>query len=280
VSGQVTGSFPGKQALFDFAISPNLKLLVAVTATTRYGGMLDLVRLDTGTRSRLVSGPVYFKHLPKGEKEVYSDPRFSPDGQHVVFAVHVNSPGDGNDAMDAAGPIAIVDTLSRQTRVLASTTNIKGEAEGPCFSNTPIWSPNGKWILFSCEDGGFITEMSGKNLRLLNMGSDEEPWSAAIGWLGDTCVLYVEAVDGAKDDTYDVRLLNLQTAKTQDASGLVSFLHGEVSGLTEASESAKVRRTKSGLQIETATTAWTLPTGSHAHILDGWTTGKLPPTCK
>jgi hypothetical protein len=69
LSGQVTGSFPGKHALFDFAISPNLKLLVAVTATTRYGGMLDLVRLDAGVRSRLVSGPVYFKHLPKGEEE-------------------------------------------------------------------------------------------------------------------------------------------------------------------------------------------------------------------
>jgi hypothetical protein len=114
----------------DFAISPDLRLLVIVAATTRYGGVLDLEDIGSGVRSRLVSGPVYFKHLPRGEKEVYADPRFSADGKQVVFAVHVNSPGDGNDAMDAAGPIAIVDIASRQVQILKSTTNIDGEAEG------------------------------------------------------------------------------------------------------------------------------------------------------
>ena len=130
VSGRVTKTFPTNRAVSDFAISPDLRLLVIVAATTRYGGVLDLEDIGSGVRSRLVSGPVYFKHLPRGEKEVYADPRFSADGKQVVFAVHVNSPGDGNDAMDAAGPIAIVDIASRQVQILKSTTNIDGEAEG------------------------------------------------------------------------------------------------------------------------------------------------------
>jgi Tol biopolymer transport system component len=136
-SGQATKTFPTNRAIFDFALSPNLKLLVTVSATTRYGGVLDLVNTGTGVRSRLVSGPVYFKHLPRGEREVYADPRFSPDGKHVAFAVHVNSPGDGNDAMDAAGPIAVVDISSREVQILKSTTNIEGEAEGPMLHERP-----------------------------------------------------------------------------------------------------------------------------------------------
>jgi len=279
VSGRATETFPTNRAVLDFAISPDLKLLVTVAATTRYGGVLDLEDIGSGVRSRLVSGPVYFKHLPRGEKEVYSDPRFSADGKQVVFAVHVNSPGDGNDAMGAAGPIAIVDIASRQVQILKSTTNIDGEAEGPCFSNTPIWSANGKWILFSCEDGAFITDASGKTLRPLKIGSDEKPWTTGIGWVGDNCVLYVQAVDGGRDDAYEVRLLNLQTSKTQDATSVLPVLHGEMSGLIEASELAKVRRTPSGLQIESETKAWTLPAGSHAHLLGGWSAG-LPRTCE
>ena len=184
VTGDVTKTVPTNQAIFDFAISSNLKLLATVAATTRYGGVLDLVHVETGERSRLVSGPVYFKHLPRGEKEVYADPRFSPDGKHVVFAIHVNSPGDGNDAMGATGPIAIVDTSSRHVQILKSTTKIDGEAEGPCFSNTPIWSSNSKWILFSCEDGAFLTDASGKTLRPMKIGSDEETVDRRyrLGW--------------------------------------------------------------------------------------------------
>jgi hypothetical protein len=276
-SGHVTKTFPADRPMFDFAISPNLKLLVTVAATTKYGGGLDLVHLETGVSLRLVSGPVYFKHLPRGEKEVYADPRFSPDGQHVVFAVHVNSHGDGNDAMDAAGPIAIVDTSSRQVRVLKSTTNIGGEAEGLCFANTPMWSPNGNRILFSCETGAYIADVDGKTLRTLNIGSDEKPWAGAIGWVGDNCVSYVQAVDGGRDDTYEFRLLNLRTSETQDAPAVLPVLRGAVSGLMEASESAKVRRTRSGLQIETETKVWTLLAGSHAHLLGG---GKLLHMCE
>lgn len=75
VSGHATKTFHTNHAIFDFALSPNLKLLVTVAATTKYGGVLDLVQMETGVRSRLVSGPVYFKHLPGGEREVYADPR-------------------------------------------------------------------------------------------------------------------------------------------------------------------------------------------------------------
>jgi WD40 repeat protein len=279
-SGRATRTFPTNRAGSDFAISPDLKLLVTVAATTTYGGALDLEDIGSGARSRLVSGPVYFKQLPRGEKEVYADPRFSPDGKQVVFAVHVNSPGDGNDAMGAAGPIAIVDIASRQVRILKSTTNIDGEAEGLCFANTPMWSANGKWIFFSCEDGAFITDAGGKTLRPLKIGSDEKPWTTGIGWVGENCVLYVQAVDGGRDDTYEVRLLNLRTSQTQDATSVLPGLHGAVSGLIEASELAKVRRTPSGLQIESETKAWTLPVGSHAHLLGGWTTAHLPAMCK
>jgi hypothetical protein len=64
----------------------------------------------------------------------------------------------------------------------------------------------------------------------------------------------------------------MKTSQTQDAPAVLPTLRGAMSGLTEASESAKVRRTTFGLQIESETKAWTLPAGSDAHLLDGWTT--------
>jgi len=279
-SGRTTKTVRLAQPVFDFAISPDLQRMVTVAPTTTYGGPLDLIQLDSGHRSRIVTGPVYFKRLPKGEKEVYADPRFSQDGKHVAFAVHVNSPGDSNDAVDAAGPVAVVDTSIGQVRVIKSTMQIAGEAEGPCFSNSPLWSHDGKRILFNCEDGAFITDASGSAILDLRMGTDQKPWTSAIGWIGKSCVLYVQATDGGSDETYEAELLNLHTSKSQDATAILPGLHNPVSGLMEASATVKVRRTPAGLQIETPTKTLTLPKGSTAHVLGGWKTPGIPHDCE
>lgn len=271
-SGQATKTIRLTQPVFDFAISPEQKWLVTVVPTTTYGGPLELVRIDTGHRSRLVSGPVYFKHLPKVEKEVYADPRFSPDGRYVAFAVHVNSPGDGNDLVNAAGPIAIVNISTRLVHILKSTTKIPGIPDSPdslCFANTPLWSPDGKQMLFSCETGALITDQSGDTPLDLSMGTEQKPWTGAIGWVGKNCVLYVQATDGDRYETYEARLLNLHTSKSQEATAVLPGFHGPVSGLIEASSAVRVRRVPPGLQIDTPMTTWTLPKGSTAHVLGG-----------
>ena len=149
-----------------------------------------------------------------------------------------------------------------------------------CFANTPLWSANGKWILFSCEAGGFISNVGGTTLRTLNIGTDERPWAVAIGWVGTNCVLYVQALDGNRDDTYEARLLNLKTSETQEASAALPMLQGTVAGLMEASAAAKVRRTTSGIEIKTNLKTWTLSKGSHADVVGGWTTGALPRDCE
>jgi WD40 repeat protein len=277
-SGLVTRTTTLQEPAYDFALSNDGKLLVTAASFSVYGGPLALFRVQSGQWSRLTSGPVYFTRLERGEKEVYADPRFSPDGSRIAFAIHLNSSGDDNDVIDASGPIAVMDLSNRRVRVLKSTTNIDGN--GPCFANTPLWSPDGKRLLFSCETGGAVTDAGGTTLRQLEMGTDAKSWTAALGWVGNSCVLYVQGVDGSKFDTYEARLLNLRTHESQDATTALKVAHEAFAGLMEATEKATIRRTNSDLYIDTPSKHWTLPGTSHAHLTGGWSAEAMPPDCQ
>ena len=287
-SGQVTQEIHLKHPVFDFALSSDQKLLATVAPDTTYGGALSLLDLQTHMRTRLTNGRFYFRHLKKGETEVYADPQFSPDGRSLAFAIHTNSPGDGNDVVMASVPIAVLDLPSRKIRVLRSTTSFN--EGGPCFANTPMWSPDGRWILFNCEDGAEITDAQGTTLRQLDMGTDEKTLAASVAWIGNNCVLYVQGADAHSYVNYEseeAQLLNLYTSKSQNPASLLAFPKWTTAGLTEASDLAFIRRTESGLYIQTNGKKWMFPGklwGSQkvpaAHTIGGWEPSSVPAGCR
>src|SRR5271157_4255731 len=185
-SGEVIQKIDLQHPVYDFALSKDRKLFVTVSPDTPNGGNLSLVDLRSRTQTRLTNGNLYFRHLNKGETEVYADLKFSPDGKRVVFGIHGNVNNDANDADENSGPFAVYDIASHTIRILKSTTNIV--EQGACSEWNPMWSPDGKWILFNCEDGAFITDAQGTTLRDLKLGTDKEALTSAVSWVGNGCV--------------------------------------------------------------------------------------------
>jgi len=275
--GEVLDTVMMRPAVSDFSISQDRRSVVVVSNGTARGGELELIDLRKRRRSKLVTSPVYFKALQQQEREVYASPQISPDGEHVVFAVRLDSTSDGTNPGAAAGPLAVLKISDGSVQVMPSTTSIEGR--GPCNANTPMWSPDGSKILFNCETGFATTSRDGSKFNRLVAATERKPWSAAIGWLGKRCVLYVQAEDVAAYDTYEVRWLNLTTSVSQDASGLVTRQRAKIAGLSEASSDAAISRT-SELTIHAPTNQWVLPRDAPAHLLGGWPRHDVPQSCR
>jgi hypothetical protein len=230
---------------------------------------------------------LYFKtkELDKNETEVYDDPQFSPDGRSLAFAIHTDNPGDGNDAINDSGPIAVMDLQTRKVRVLKSTENIDGQ--GLCFANTPMWSPDGKSILFNCENGAFITNVRGTTLRELKLGREQNNMAYAISWVGNSCILSMPDIEVQPDKKESNEILfDLDTSESLSPATLFASPKRDTTGLIEATETAIIRRVESGISIETSGKTWTfLQDGNSwknppAHILGGWQPSSIPTECK
>lgn len=294
-TGQVTQRIDLGHPIYNFALSSDRKLLVTVALDTATGGNLRLLDLQTQTQTRLTSGNLYFKasELNKDEKEVYDDPQFSPDRRSLAFAIHTDNPGDGNDAINDSGPIAVMDLHSGKVRVLKATENIEGQ--GSCFANSPKWSPDGKWILFNCEDGAFVTDARGLSLRDLKLGTDTDAETSAVSWVGKSCVLYLQShttngfLDPSKDE---VLLFNLRTLSSSKPALRMRFPNWIATGLQEASDSAFILQSSSGKTIETSGKEWILPATRldfdgytplvwpTAHIIANWKPSSIPRECE
>jgi hypothetical protein len=290
-SGEATEQIKLNHPIYGFALSKDRRNLITVTPATEHGGQLALLNLRTHIETRLTHGRMYFKHLEKGETEVYSDPQFSPDGHSIVFGVHGNLPGDGNDAYENSGPVAIMDLRGHFIKILKSTTDIDGQGE--CSESDPMWSPDGKWILFNCEDGAFITDIQGKTLRNLKLEPEGDWGTGAVSWVGNGCVLYTRTpqLQGSwNHDGDELRLLNLHTNKAEDAKRLMNLPNLKISGLIEASDRALIRQSNSGdeLFIETSKKMWEFPNaqalrttnGASAHVIGGWSSNIEPRECE
>ena len=274
--GEVLDTVLMRPPVSDFAVSPDRRLVVVVANSTPHGGDLELIDLRVRQRAPLLSAPVYFTNLKQGEREVYADPRFSPDGEHVVFAVRTYSPTDATDAIGASGPLAVMDISTRQVHIVKSTANIDGHRL--CYANTPLWSHDGSKLLFSCESRFAVTPADGSSLRILTAGSDLKPWTSAIAWIGRRCILYVEAKDGVSPDR-DVRLMDLITGQTHDAAPLLLRQRAEAAGLVEVSSDAGISR-GSQVTIHTSSNIWVLPRDAPAHLLTSWRREDIPSTCR
>lgn len=292
-SGIVTQRIELKHPVYDFALSLDRKLLITVSPDTPHGGNLYLLNMQTHAQTKLTNGHLYFKNLNKGETEVYADLQFSPDGKSVVFGVHGNVNNDGNDAEENSGPFAVYEIASHETRVLKSTTNIDGQGE--CSEWNPMWSPDGKWILFNCEDGAFITDARGTTLRDLKMGTDSEAGTSAVSWVGNGCVLYMQShrdASSLNQERDGIRLFNLRTSESRIFTVIPILPKESLAGLRESSDEASIMQSSSGVAIETREKVWTFPEieqvfdGYHsrkapaAHVIGGWQPSSIPPECK
>ena len=293
-SGEVSRTIDLKNPFYNFSLSKDRKLLIAVSPDTETGGNLYLLNLQTHTNTRLTNGLLYYKakDLNKDEKEVYDDPQFSPDGRSLAFAIHTDNPGDGNDAINDSGPIAVMNLQTRKVRVLKSTENIGGE--GPCFANNPSWSPDGKWILFNCENGAFITDVGGTTLRELKPKTGQNFISYATSWVGNGCVLTLQSVKDQSDNatSEQILLFNLHNSQSQSPAALFASPGGNITGMIEASESAFILRVESGISIEVNGKKWEFPEikkefkeqyswrNPPAHILGGWRSASIPHDCE
>lgn len=292
-SGEVTQKIDLKHPVYDFALPKDRKLLVTVSQDTEHGGNLSLVDLKSHRETRLTNGHLYLRHLNKGETEVYADLQFSPDGKSIVFGIHGNVNSDANDAEENSGPLAVYDIASHKARILKSTTNIDGQGE--CSEWNPMWSPDGKWILFNCENGAFITDAQGMTLRDLKLGTDQNASTSAVSWVGNNCVLYVQSntdastLDQARDG---IRLLNLRTSRSQISPVWPALPKQSLAGLRESSDVAAIMQADSGVVIETHGKVWELPSTRldfngytplmepAAHVLGGWRPSSIPHECE
>lgn len=293
-SGKITTKIDLDRPVYNFALSADRKLLVTVSADTATGGNLYLLNLQTHAQKKLTNGHLYFKakDLDKDETEVYDDPQFSPDGRSLVFAIHTDNPGDGNDAINDSGPIAVMDLQTRKVRVLKSTENIG--SEGLCFANTPMWSLDGRRILFNCENGAFITDVGGTTTRQLKFGTVQSPDGYAVSWIGNGCVLTMQESEDQPtgQSKENLLFLNLSTSEAQSSVALFAAPNRPTAGLIEASESTFIRRVDSGLSVETDGKTWSFPEirwefkdryswrNPPAHILGGWKPSSIPQECK
>ena len=267
-----------------FALSPAQSQLVIVSPEREHGGALYLVDLNTGSRRKLTAGPFVFQHLNPNEREVYDGPAFSPDGRSLVFAVHGDQPGDGNDAEENSGPLAILDLRTLKPRVLKATNNIDGE--GPCSESDPKWSPDGKWILFNCETGAFLTNVAGTVLRDLKI-DPSDGYSSAIGWVGGNCVLYEQTPESDRNAERHF-LLNLATGRSVDAAAPLRFPKKEVVGLMQMSSDTIVFKPGGSVVVAVAGKTLVLPAPengqlpatSSAQVEDGWPASQIPDDCR
>jgi hypothetical protein len=244
-SGEILRKVKSPLPIYDFAVSPDAQLIVFNRVGPReHGGPLYLLRIATGETARLT---------PR-TSEVYADPEFSPNGDRIVFAIHAQA---GGDLVEAAGPLGTIDIKTRRLSVLAATANVDGH--GPCYSNEPHWDPNGRQILFSCEAGVEEVGANGKYLRDLTSMLVGGDWSHALGWIGSRCAVYLAGNNQKEAAHNPIRVLYLDTGKTELAEQLLGLPDDVLKDLVAVSPGLRVRAVGAKLLVEGGPHSWEMP---------------------
>lgn len=169
-----------------FAVSPDGRLIAGIQVTERgYGGPLHL--FDTRlNKPRKLRGKPFWGPVSETDDEVYDDPEFAPDGRSMAFAIrHVPRSGSV-DAVEAAGPIGLLEFASSRVTILAATLKVSNG--WPAFANGPRWSPGGGRLLISFETGFGVSDPTGASFWMPDEAANVQ-WSTALGWLGPDCIL-------------------------------------------------------------------------------------------
>ncbi|HEY3930356.1 MAG TPA: hypothetical protein VGL89_18430 [Candidatus Koribacter sp.] len=201
-SGDVVRTIPApfKKAVSGIAVDASGTQIVAVVRTFgrgEFGGDLYLWTVRSKTWKKITEGPYVFKKKEKGHREVYDDPAFGPDGKSIAFVIHYESLFDDNDAVDAVGPAAFIFPSSGKVDVIHSTlTNGTSDPTGPPWlANSPRWSPNGKLLLLSFEDGFATVELGSGRLHFLKPNIGDNSGTYGVDWVNSSCVLFLAFFD-------------------------------------------------------------------------------------
>ncbi|HWR53792.1 MAG TPA: hypothetical protein VN428_21965 [Bryobacteraceae bacterium] len=274
-SGRVVRTVRTAVPIGDFAISKDASTVVFVPLNSKtHGGPLYLLKTRTGNLTRLTRGPYFNK---KSRSEVYSAPDLSPSDAVAVFAIHAQATGD---AVEAAGPAAIVDLKTRAVKLLQTTVDVGGN--GAAFVNAPHWSPDGRRIAVNFEAGAALTSPDGvsklQDLSGLMEGGD---WNHVLAWLGNECVVYVAGKDPNDAAQKPARVLNLKSHKVQDLSLAINVPGDSLTNLVAVSRSIRVRRNRQELSVEGPQKNWTIPYdgSTFVRILTTEGTGSNPAEC-
>ena len=212
-SGTLIRQVHARLPIVDFAISPNFRQVVFGSFDRRkHGGELYLLDIPTGNLDRFTDGPYWIgldpqMPLEEGEGEVYAEPDFSPDGQRVVFAFRGQAEGD---AVEADGPLGVIDLRTREVIVLEST--LYSEEIGPSYAHHPRWSPDARQILLNSMVTAALTDSEGRALADISF-KDSEGADAALGWVGPRCVAYTTGKDPMLAWKGPVHLANMETGE-------------------------------------------------------------------
>jgi serine/threonine protein kinase len=161
-------------------------------------------------RSERAGGGIYLSNVNGGQERLLvphgRNPRFSPDGFHILYWI-----GD-TDSTVSSGRMYILNLLGGQPVRIAESFR---------DARLPVWSPDGRWILFSgcnrvdqpmpaCSDW-WIMSSDGKkfeNSHILAELTAEQiaPWDGVIdGWYGDR-VLF-SARKGSETSLWMIKLV-------------------------------------------------------------------------
>jgi len=163
-----------------FGISPKRALRVTTsrwkTATACILSCVVFATIAAGPPRKIAfgrDGQIWVANIdgPAAKKLVAGNsPVLSPDGTRVAF---VSSPRSANgDAADPETHLAVIDIASGKVRILKDIPSDK------CLD--PVWSPDGKWIVFQSRRGGLawisdlaLVKEDGTGFNIIKKGEEQ-----------------------------------------------------------------------------------------------------------
>lgn len=122
------------------------------------------------------------KHIPLITDSTHSvyNPKWDPSGKYILYSA----------AQQTFSTVPLVPSLFVIDLSTLNAQRLTNDQIGPCEEGD--WSPDGNWIVATCEDGIYIFQPDGTNIRNLTNGADllncQSPrWSPDGEWIAVKC---------------------------------------------------------------------------------------------